>query len=173
MKGKTRIGGIFDFVCYDGSIPIDDIRQPRWSESAHNVVTNAMMTAALNILYEGSGATTLWYVGLMELTGAVTTADTLASHAGWKECNCYNGTRKTWVTATATGRNITNSANKAQFVMSGSSTIWGGFICTCTQASCTTGTLSCVASFSGSSRGVASGDTIEVTYSQSLEDDAA
>ncbi|MFH1623559.1 MAG: hypothetical protein ABID54_00195 [Pseudomonadota bacterium] len=171
MEEKMRMGGIFDFVCYDGSIPVDDLRQPKWKENAHNVVTNTMMTSALNILYNSSGATAIWYVGLMELTGAVTTADTLASHAGWNICNCYNGDRKIWTTASATGRSITNSANKAQFVMSGTSTIWGGFICGCSQKSCVTATLACVAEFSGVSRGVASGDTVEVTYSQFLDDD--
>ena len=173
MEERARIGGVFDVTCYDGTIPVDDCRQPKWRENAHNVVTNEMMTSALNILYKASGATSLWYVGLMELTGAVTTADTLASHAGWKECNCYNGNRKLWNVAAASGRSITNSANKAQFVMSGTSTIYGAFICGCSQASCATATLSCVASFSGSSRGVASGDTVDVTYVQSLDDDAA
>jgi hypothetical protein len=172
MEGKIKIGGVFDFVCFDGRLPTNDLKQPKWAESAHNVVTNAMMTAALNILYNGSGATTTWFVGLMELTGAVTTADTLAVHAGWNICNCYNGNRKAWTTATASGRQITNSANKAQFVMSGSSTIWGGFICSAEPKSSTTGTLACVAQFSGSSRSVASGDTVEVTYSQSMDDDA-
>jgi len=170
MKGQMRIGGVFDFICHDGKLPYGNIK---WQEQAHNVVCNDFMTAALNILFEGSGASTEFYVGLMELTGAVTTADTMASHAGWNRCNCYNGNQKLWESAAASGRSITNSANKAQFVMTGTSTIWGGFIDSQLNKASTTGTLVCVAQFTGTSRSVASGDTVEVTYTLSLNDDAA
>lgn len=173
MDGNMKIGGVFDFTCYDGTLPIDDLRQPKWEEKAKNVVCNGFMTAALNILFNESAVSPNFYVGLMELTGSVTTADTMAAHAGWNRCNAYNGNQKVWTTAIASGRSITNSANKAQFVMSGSSTIWGGFIDTQISKSSTTGTLVCVAQFSASSRVVASGDTVDVTYTLSLDDDAA
>lgn len=173
-RSGMKIGGVFDFVCYDGRLPKDHPSQPSWQDDAKNVVTNAFMTAALQILFNSSTATANFYVGLMELTGSVTTADTLAAHAGWKRCNAYNGAQKLWQTAAASGRQITNSANKAQFVMSGSSTIWGGFIVANSAAkNATTPTLVCVAQFSGSSRSVASGDTVEVTYQLSMDDDAS
>jgi hypothetical protein len=134
----------------------------------------------LDIVFEGSAASTEFYVGLMEdlETTGVTTTDTMASHAGWNRCNAYNGNQKLWQSAAATdegssGSSITNSANKAQFVMSGSSTIWGGFIDSQLSKSSTTGMLVCVAWFSGSSRSVASGDTVEVTYSLQLADDGS
>lgn len=169
MDGRMKIGGVFDFVCHNGQLPYGNIK---WQQSAHNVVANGFMTAALNILFEGSGASTEFYVGLMELTGAVTTGDTMATHAGWNRCNAYNGNQKLWESAAASGRSITNSANKAQFIMSGSSTIWGGFIDSQLDKGSTTGTLVCVAQFTGTSRAVASGDTVEVTYTLSLDDDA-
>jgi hypothetical protein len=179
-KGGMKIGGIFDFTCLDGRYAEDDERQPKWEEDAKNVVTSGFATAALDILFEGSTASTTFYVGLMEDldTTGVTTTDTMASHAGWLRCNCYNGNQKLWTSAAAvsqgtSGGNITNSANKAEFVMSGSSTIWGGFIDSQLSKSSTTGTLVCVARFSGSSRSVASGDTVQVTYTLSLADDGA
>lgn len=171
MDGKMKIGGVFDFTCYDRRYPVLDLRQPKWKDSAKNIVTNGFMTAALNILFESSGATPTFYMGLMELTGSVTTADTMGSHAGWKRCNAYNGNQKEWETATASGRLITNIANQAQFVMSGTSTIWGGFIDSQLAKGSVTGTLVCVAEFSGTSRIVASGDTVNVTYSLNLDDD--
>jgi hypothetical protein len=177
MEGKLKIGGVFDFVCHDGNLPYGNIK---WQEKAHNVVTSGFAQAALEILFNSGGASSEFYVGLMEDldTTGVTTTDTMASHAGWNRCNCYNGNQKLWVSAAATlegssGSSITNSASKAQFVMSGTSVIWGGFIDSQLSKASTTGTLVCVARFSGSSRSVASGDTVEVTYSLQLADDAA
>ena len=166
------IGGMFEFVCLDGKLPRDHPSQPMWEEKAKNVVTNEFMTAAMSILFNSSVATVSFYVGLMELTGAVTTNDTLAAHGGWKRCNAYNGNQKLWQVAAASGRRVTNSANKAQFIMSGASTIWGGFISSDSSKGSVTGTLVCVAEFSGASRAVASGDTVEVTYTFSADDDA-
>jgi hypothetical protein len=64
---------------------------------------------------------------------------------------------------TAAAGSIDNSASKAQFNINASATILGAFVVTNSTKSGTTGTLYGAASFTGGSRAVQSGDTLNVT----------
>jgi hypothetical protein len=112
------------------------------------------------------------YLGLVTGPGSGTTyaaADTLASHAGWTENTNYTGTRKAVTFGTATTANpsvISNSASPSSFAMNATATIAGAFLCTVSSG--TSGVLFSGGDFTGGDKSVASGDTLNVTYTFSL-----
>jgi len=120
----------------------------------------------------GSAQSTTWYLGLVTGPGSGTTfaaGDTLASHAGWTENTDYTGNRKAVTFGAATTANpsvITNSASPSSFAMSGTATIAGAFLCN--VATGTSGVLFSAGDFTGGDKSVASGDTLNVTYTFSL-----
>jgi hypothetical protein len=120
----------------------------------------------------GSAQSVTWYLGLVTGPGSGTTfaaADTLASHAGWTESTAYTGNRKAVTFGSATTANpsvITNSAAPSSFAMNATATIAGAFLCN--VATGTSGVLFSAGDFTGGDKSVASGDTLNVTYSFSL-----
>jgi hypothetical protein len=106
-------------------------------------------------------------------TGSAATTDTQASHAGWLEVGLanaptYSGTRKTPTFSAASGTTtvskVTSSA--VSFGITSSGTVAGCFINLAGSSTIdnTTGTLLSVGDFSGGSRSVINGDTVNVTY---------
>ena len=61
---------------------------------------------------------------------------------------------------------ITNSAAPSSFAMSGTATVAGAFLCN--VATGTSGVLFSAGDFTGGDKSVASGDTLNVTYTFSL-----
>jgi hypothetical protein len=120
----------------------------------------------------GSAQSTTWYLGLVTGPGSGTTfaaADTLASHAGWTESTAYTGNRKAVTFGAATTANpsvITNSAAPSSFSMNATATIAGAFLCNVDTG--TSGVLFSAGDFTGGDKSVASGDTLNVTYTFSL-----
>ena len=164
MKTMARIGGIFRVVCKgpDGLV--------RWAEETHNLVTNEGLDHLLDVGFHGATPVSPWYVGLKG-SGSVAAADTLPSHAGWTENANYDGSRKEFVEAAASGQSLDNSGSPATFAINADSqTIAGAFLCS--AASGTSGTLFCAADFA-SSKSADDGDTLEVTYTLTLADDGA
>jgi hypothetical protein len=93
----------------------------------------------------------------------------LASHAGWTESTAYTGSRKSVTFGTATTANpsvITNSASPSSFAINATATIAGAFLTN--VASGTSGVLFSAGDFTGGDKSVASGDTLNVTYTFSL-----
>jgi len=125
---------------------------------------------------KGSSYTAAWYVGL--ITGpssgvTIAAANTMSSHAGWTENVSYsNATRPTATFGTATTANPsvnTNSASVAAFNINATATIAGAFLSSNSTKSGTTGILFSASNFtSPGDRAVASGDTLNVTYTFSL-----
>jgi hypothetical protein len=159
-------GGVYSVTC----VGADGVE--KWSEHFHNLVVNQGL-ANMNGAYLGASAqTTTWYVGLITGPGSGTTfaaADTLASHAGWTENTDYSGNRKTVTFGSATTANpsvISNSASPSSFTMTGTATIAGAFLCS--VATGTSGILFSEGDFTGGDKSVASGDTLNVTYTFSL-----
>jgi hypothetical protein len=159
-------GGVYTVECVgaDGQV--------KWTDTFHNLVMNGGL-ANMNGVYFGAGAqSTTWYLGLVTGPGSGTTyaaGDTLASHAGWTENTDYTGNRKAVTFGSATTANpsvITNSASPSSFAMSGTATIAGAFLCN--VASGTSGVLFSAGDFTGGDKSVASGDTLNVTYTFSL-----
>ena len=165
-------GGVYTVTC----VGADGVE--KWSDTFHNLVVNQGITN-MNSVYFASGApTTAWYLGLITGPGSGTTfsaSDTLASHGatgsgGWTENTDYTPSGRKAVTfGSATSANpsvISNSAAPTSFSMNGTATIAGAFLASVSSG--TSGILFSAGDFTGGDKSVASGDTLNVTYTFSL-----
>lgn len=148
----------FDSECIaaDGTV--------RWRESRYNTVMTAGKNDLLTNYFKGSAYTAAFFVGLVDNASftAISAADTAASHTGWVESVAYsNSTRPALTLGTASAGSIDNSASKASYTINATATINGAFLITNSTKSGTTGTLYSASSF-GATRGVLSGDTLNV-----------
>jgi hypothetical protein len=172
-SGSERMGagGVFTVTCVgaDG--------QEKWSDTFHNLVVNQGLQDMNSKYFSGSAYTATWYLGLVQGPGSGTTfaaADTLASHAGWTELvpgTAYTGNRKAVTFGTATTADpsvISNSASPASFAMLVNGTVVAGALLS-SVATGTSGILFSAGDFTGGDKTVDSGDTLNVTYSFSLD----
>jgi len=168
--GQAQAGGIFTIECRDTEGNL------KWAESLHNLVVNVGLQDMNAKYFSGSSYTAAWYIGLYG-AGASNTpaaADTASSHAGWTEVVPYsNATRPACTFGTATTADpsvITNSASPAAFTINATATVGGAFLISNNTKSGTTGTLFSASDFAApGDRVVASGDTLNVTYTFSLD----
>jgi hypothetical protein len=159
-------GGVYTVTCVgaDGT--------EKWTDTFPNLVVNQGLANMNGAYFAGTAQTTTWYLGLVTGPGSGTTfaaSDTLASHAGWTESTAYSGNRKSVTFGSATSANpsvITNSASPSAFAMNATATIAGAFLCS--VATGTSGILFSASDFTGGDKSVASGDTLNVTYTFSL-----
>ena len=167
--GSAKGGGVFHVQCFDKDCTL------KWEDSMHNLVVDVGLQDMNTKYFSGSTYTAAFFLGLVEGPGAGTTyaaADTLASHAGWTEFTNYSGTRKTVTFGTATTAApsvIDSSISPAQFnITSAGGTVAGAFLCNVDSG--TSGLLFSEANFqSPGDRVVVSGDTLNVTYTFSLD----
>jgi hypothetical protein len=172
-SGSERMGagGVFTVTCVgaDG--------QEKWSDTFHNLVVNQGLQDMNSKYFAATGYTSAWYLGLVQGPGSGTTfaaADTLASHAGWTELvpgTDYTGNRKAVTFGTATTADpsvISNSASPASFAMLVNGTVVAGALLS-SVATGTSGILFSAGDFTGGDKTVDSGDTLNVTYSFSLD----
>jgi hypothetical protein len=146
----------------------------KWKTSEHNLVVNEGLQSMNTQYFKGSTYTAAFFLGLITGPGSGTTfaaADTLASKA-WTEYTDYSGSRKAVTFGTATTADpsvISNSASPSSFTISGAGgTVAGAFLCTVSSG--TSGVLFSEADFqSPGDRTVVSGDTLNVTYTFSLD----
>lgn len=164
----ARAGGVFHVQCFDKDGNL------KWETSEHNLVVNQGLQDMNTQYFKGSAYTAGFFLGLVTGPGSGTTfaaADTLASKA-WTEFTNYSGSRKAVTFGTATTADpsvITNSASPSSFTISGAGgTVAGAFLCT--VASGTAGVLFSESDFQApGDRVVISGDTLNVTYTFSLD----
>ncbi len=142
--------------------------QETWRDVAYNLVTTAGKNDMLDKYLKGSAYTQTIVMGLKG-TGAAAAGDTQASHAGWLEqglanAPTYTGNRKA-VTMGAAAAGSSVSPVQAFAITSGG-TVFGCFINNGGSATKddTTGVLFSAGDFSGGSKVVTNGDTINVTY---------
>ena len=162
-------GGVFHVQCFDKDGNL------KWEDQMHNLVVNVGLQDMNTQYFKGSSYTAAFFLGLVTGPGSSTTyaaADTLASHAGWTEFTNYSGARKAVAFGTATTADpsvISNSASPAQFsITGGGGTVAGAFLCTVSSG--TSGILFSEADFqSPGDRVVVAGDTLNVTYTFSLD----
>lgn len=168
---RVGAGGVFTVTC----VGADGVE--KWSDTFHNLVVNEGLQDMNSKYFQGSGYTAAWYLGLVEGPGSGTTyaaANTLASHAGWTELvpgTAYTGNRKAVTFGTATTADpsvITNSGSPSSFAMLVNSTVVAGAFL-CSVASGTSGVLFSAGDFTGGDKTVDNGDTLNVTYSFSLD----
>ena len=161
-------GGVFTLQCFD------KYGKLKWEEQSHNLVVNEGLDDMNTKYFTGSGYTAAWYLGLISGTGpTIAAGNTLASHAGWTEVTPstgYTGNRKAVTFGTATTADpsvIDNSGSPSSFAMLVNSTVVAGAFL-CSVASGTSGVLFSAGDFTGGDKSVASGDTLNVTYTFSL-----
>lgn len=168
LKQATKAGGVFHIQCLDKDGNL------KWETSEHNLVVNEGLAYMNDTFFSGSSYTKSLYLGLITGPGSGTSyaaADTLASHAGWTEYTDYSGARKavTMGSATSADPSVIATASAVGFTISGSGgTVAGAFLCTVSSG--TSGVLFSEADFqSPGDRVVVSGDTLNVTYTFSLD----
>jgi hypothetical protein len=156
------------------AIPIES----KWSDDCPNVVCTAGKNVALDAYLAGSAYTVTGpYMLLINTNASAAVAgDTMASHAGWLEVGnanapTYTAPRKTvaW-SAASSGSKATSAA--LSFAITSSGTVGGcgivfgsGAVSTIDN---TSGTLYSAGAFTGGSKTVSNGDTLNVTYAASL-----
>lgn len=164
-------GGVFTVTC----VGADGVE--KWSDTFHNLVVNEGLQDMNSKYFKGSGYTAAWYLGLVEGPGSGTTyaaGNTLATHAGWTELTAgtaYTGNRKAVTFGTATTADpsvIDNSASPSSFAMLVNGTVVAGALL-CSVDSGTSGVLFSAGDFSGGDKTVDNGDTLNVTYTFSLD----
>lgn len=165
----TKGGGVFHIQCFDSEGKL------KWEDATHNLVVNEGLEYMNNTFFSGSSYTSAWYLGLVTGPGSSTVyaaADTLASHAGWTEFTNYSGARKLVTFGSATEADpsvINNSGSPSSFTISGGGGVVGGAFL-CNVSSGTSGILFSEADFnSPGDRTVVAGDTLNVTYTFSLD----
>jgi hypothetical protein len=170
MEIKSKAGGVYRIEC------IDKDGNVKWVAEEHNLVVNVGLAYMAGSALTSVTPITSWFLGLYGAAASNTpaAADTMSSHAGWTEVVPYsNATRPacTFVTATTADPSVaTNSASPATFNINASSTVGGAFLVSNSTKSGSTGTLFSASDFSApGDRPVVSGDTINVTYTFSLD----
>ena len=170
VKDQITAGGVYAIECRDSNGVL------KWREETHNLVVNVGLQDMNTQYFKGATYTAAWYIGLITGPGSgvtIAAGDTASSHAGWSENTTYsNATRPAATFGTATTANpsvLSNSASPAQFNINGTATIAGAFLISNSTKSGTTGILFSASKFtSPGDRAVASGDTLNVTYTFSL-----
>ena len=167
-KEKINGGGVFKFQCFDKDGNL------KWEESTHNLVVNEGLKDMNDKYFSGVTYSAAWYIGLVTGPGASNTyaaGNTLATHAGWTENTSYSGNRKAVTFGAATLADpsvISNSASPSSFSITGTATIAGAFLAS--VATGTAGILFSVSNFQApGDRAVVNGDTLNVTYTFSLD----
>jgi len=166
---SARAGGVFHVQCFDKDGNL------KWEDQMHNLVVNQGLQDMNTKYFSGSSYTAAFFLGLITGPGSSTTysaGDTLPTHAGWSEFTNYSGARKAVTFGTATTADpsvIGNSASPAQFsITGGGGTVAGAFLTTVSSG--TSGVLFSEADFqSPGDRVVVAGDTLNVTYTFSLD----
>lgn len=134
----------------------------KWVEEFDNITVDVGLDEILDKFWKGSTYTAAHFVGL-KLTGSIIAGDTMGSHAGWAESSVYsNGTRPALTMGAVSGQSVDNSGSKAVFNINGSATITGSFVSTDNTKGGTSGILIGGGEYAAS-RGVADGDTLNVT----------
>lgn len=140
----------------------------KWADTIQNLVMTAGKTDILTNQFTGSGYTAAWYLGLQATGATYNIADTMSSHAGWTENVQYsNANRPTpsWNAASGTARSTTATA----FNINGTGgVIAGAFLTSNNTKGGTTGILYSAGNFTGGDKTVASGDTLNVTYTANI-----
>lgn len=146
--------------------------EEKWQDHINNLVTTVGKNDLLDKYLKGAAYTQTIRMGLKG-TGTAVVGDTQASHAGWLEqglanAPTYTGNRPS-VTMGAAAAGSSVSPVQA-FAITSSGTVFGCFINNGGSATKddTTGVLFSAGDFSGGSKAVTNGDTINVTYTLSV-----
>jgi hypothetical protein len=167
---KTSGGGVFTIQCFDKDGNL------KWEDASHNLVVNVGLQDMNTKYFTGTGYTATWYIGLYGAASSNNPAagDTAALHAGWTEVTDYSqATRPACTFGTATTADpsvIDNSGSPAVFSINATVTVGGAFLISNNTKGGSTGILFSAADFAApGDRSVVNGDTVNVTYTFSLD----
>ena len=166
----ARAGGVYRVECRDKDGNL------KWVAESANLVVNAGLQDMNDKYFLGSTYTATWYIGLYGAASSNNPAasDTAALHPGWTEVTPYsNATRPACVFGSPTNADpsvITNSLSPAQFNINATQVVGGAFLISNNVKGGALGVLFSASDFqSPGDRSVASGDTLNVTYTFSLD----
>jgi hypothetical protein len=169
-ENKARAGGVYKIECRDKDGNL------KWVAESANLVVNVGLQDMNTQYFKGVAYTAAWYIGIYGAASSNDPAatDTSASHAGWTEITAYsNATRPAATFGTASTADpsiITNSASPAQFNINGTAVVGGAFLINDDTKGGSTGVLFSASDFQApGDRSVSSGDTLNVTYTFSLD----
>lgn len=167
---SAKAGGVYRIECRDSENNL------KWVAEEHNLVVNEGLQDMNAKYFTGSSYSATWYLGLY---GAASSnnplaTDTAASHPGFTEITPYsNATRPTCTFGTPTTADpsvATNSASPATFTINATATVGGAFLISNSTKGGSTGVLFSASDFAApGDRSVASGDSLVVTYTFSLD----
>jgi hypothetical protein len=160
-----KVGGKFTVECYgkDGKL--------KWVDTIENLVVNVGLYHILDtVLCAGSQVAT-WYVGLTDGTPTVAAGDDMTTHAGWVEVTAYDEAVRQTYNETRTTTTVSNSASKAMFTISGTTTVGGAFLVSNSTKGGSTGTLLCGGVFTTGDKSLVDNDTLNVQYDFTAADD--
>lgn len=171
----TRGGACDEMVALKGRYEVVCIGadgKEKWRDVIKNLVTTVGKNDILDKYLLGSTYTQTIRMGLKG-TGSAAAGDTQGSHAGWLEVGLanaptYTGNRKSvTMGSAAAGSSVSPSQS---FAITSTGTVAGCFINNGGSATKddTTGVLFSAGDFSGGSRAVINGDTLNVTYTLSV-----
>lgn len=156
------------------AIPLEQ----KWADEFKNVVATVGKNLALDTYLAGSAYTVVGpYMGLINASASSAVAgDTMTSHAAWLEVGnanapTYTSPRKTcaWSAAAAGAKALSAALS---FAITSSGNVGGCFIVFGSGAvstiDSTAGTLYSAGAFTGGTKAVTNGDTLNVTYTASL-----
>jgi hypothetical protein len=149
------------------------MEEVKWRDSIKNIVTTVGKNDMEDKYLAGSAYTAVPRMGLKG-TGTAVIGDTQASHASWLEqglanAPTYTGNRPTPSFSAASG-GVKSTSAAVSFAITSSGTVFGCFINMNGSATKddTTGILFSAGDFTGGSKAVTNGDTLNVTYSLTL-----
>lgn len=160
---SIRVRGVYHVQCVSSSGVIV------WTDKIQNLVVNAGKNQLLDTYLSGSSwSTGTVYMGLKG-AGTVNALDTMTSHLGWAALNITAARAAVSFAAASGGVKATSAPSSNLITAAGPTTVAGCFIVVGGTSSNTdtTGTLFSAGDFSGGSRSVIAGDTLNVTYSVS------
>jgi hypothetical protein len=167
---SARATGKYVIECLDSEGNV------KWTLEPHNLVVNEGLQDMNTKYFTGSAYTAAWYIGLY---GAASSnnplaTDTAASHPGFTEITPYsNATRPACTFGTATTADpsvISNTLSPAAFTINSGATVGGAFLISDNTKGGSSGILFSASDFAApGDRVVASGDTLNVTYTFSLD----
>lgn len=168
LRQGAGASGVYTVVC----IGADGVE--KWRDEFPNLVVNSGLQLMNDTFFDGTTYTAVWYLGLITGPSSGTTfnaADTMLSHGGWTEDTTYsNATRPQVTFGSATLADPSVIATTAtSFSINGTTTVAGAFLTTDNTKGGTAGTLFSASDFTGGDRLLQSGDTLNVTYTFTLE----
>lgn len=161
---KVFLGGIFGHEVIRDGQSLGVVWDP-------NTVVNEGLDHILDAVFHGGSQISTWYIGIFEGNYTPVPGDTASDIAtNSTESTAYDeANRVEWNEAAPSGQSIDNSANRAQFTMNDTKTIYGAFLISSNTKEGTTGTLMSASKFSAS-RSVQSSDQLLITYTFTAAD---